>query len=161
MKEREGYYSLYNDKYSHIRLEAMLDAQARGKTSVKDLDMAAALAMRILTDKKGKESEDKFKKMADSYNFIKTVRMASPIDDVFNGIDAWMTFSKKSRLPALPAQIKSSYTGVEEFKETKKFKNLNGMIFVLNCARHITNSQFREQFELEVARIRTILNKDS
>jgi len=156
--ERGGFYTK-NDRYRDARLNAMLDAYSAGKTSTQELENAAGIAMRKIAAKIGFDSEKRFTKFALHSKQIKSVMKSSINDDAYKGIDNWISFNEKSNLPTLPVQIKSSDSGVEKFRKTKKYKDLNEIVIVVNCGPRVTKKKFYKQLNSETERIQKILNK--
>ncbi len=156
--ERGGFYTK-NDRYRDARLNAMLDAYSAGRTSTQDLENAAGIAMHRIAARIGFRSEKRFKEFALNSEQIKSVMKSSINDDAYGGIDNWVSFNERLNLPTLPVQIKSSDSGVREFRKTKQYKNLNEMVIVINCGPKVTKKKFYKQLNSETGRIRKILNK--
>lgn len=160
ISERSGFYTK-RTRISEARLNFMLDAYSAGKTSPQELEAAARGITNRIAARVGKRAEDKFTEFALSLNKVKALRNASINDDVFQGIDKWISFNDELGIPTLPVQIKSSEKGVKEYKKTRQFKNLNEAVIVINCSYKVTKDYFGKQLESETRRILKILNKDS
>lgn len=156
--ERGGFY-LKKDRYRDARLNAMLDAYSAGRTSTQELENAAKVIMRKITARIGFDSEKRFTEFALNSEKIKTVRKSSINDDAYKGIDNWVSFDEKLNLPTLPVQIKSSDNGVEEFRKTRQYKNLDEKIIVINCGPKVDKKKFYKQLNSETRRIRKILDE--
>lgn len=156
--ERGGFY-LKKDRYRDARLNAMLDAYSAGRTSTQELEDAAKVVMRKITARIGFDSEKKFTKFALNSEKIKILRKSSINDDAYKGIDNWVSFDEKLNLPTLPVQIKSSDDGVKEFRKTRRYKNLNEKIIVINCGPKVDKKKFYKQLNSETRRIRKILDE--
>ena len=126
--ERGGFY-VKKDRYRDARLNAMLDAYSAGRTSTQELENAAKVTMRKIVIQIGLDSERRFTEFALNSEKIKSVRKSSIDDDIYKGIDEWVSFNEKLNLPTLPVQIKSSDLGVEKFRKTKQYKNMNEKIY--------------------------------
>lgn len=158
ISERGSFY-IKNDRYGDVRLNAMLDAYSAGKTSTQELDNAAKIGMHKLAAKIGFDSEKRFTEFALKSEKIKSVRKSSINDDTYKGIDKWISFDEKLNLPTLPVQVKSSEFGVEEFRKTKQYKNMNEKIIVINCGPKVSKKKFYKQLNSETGRIRKLLNE--
>lgn len=156
--ERGSFY-LKKDRYRDARLNAMLDAYSAGRTSTQELENAAKVIMRKITARIGFDSEKRFTEFALNSEKIKTVRKSSINDDAYKGIDNWVSFDEKLNLPTLPVQIKSSDDGVKEFRKTRRYKNLNEKIIVINCGPKVDKKKFYKQLNSETRRIRKILDE--
>lgn len=156
--ERGSFY-LKKDRYRDARLNAMLDAYSAGRTSTQELENAAKVIMRKITARIGFDSEKRFTEFALNSEKIKTVRKSSINDDAYKGIDNWVSFDEKLNLPTLPVQIKSSDNGVEEFRKTRQYKNLDEKIIVINCGPKVDKKKFYKQLNSETRRIRKILDE--
>lgn len=154
--ERDSYYSIVNDPLSRQRVDAVLDAYELGKRQPQDLLIVSRNKHKELTKIIGNESENKFMEWARQMPIVKLVRDASSNDDYNNGIDAWIDFQEFIKLSSIPAQIKSSEHGINLFKNSDKFKELHGIVMVINCGHKITKKNFQRQFNSELNRIRKI-----
>lgn len=160
ISERSGFYTK-KTRLSEARLNFMLDAYSAGKTSPQELEEAARGITNRITSKIGKKAEDKFTEFALRSDKIRSLRNASINDDVFQGIDKWVSFNDELGIPTLPVQIKSSEKGVKEYKSTRQFEKLNGAVIVINCSYKVTKDYFEKQLESETRRILKIFDKDS
>lgn len=158
MQERHGFYS--RDRYSHIRLNAMLDAIAMGTTKPEELEAIANNSQSVRKKEIGFKSENKFLRLCSSMDIVDVVYKSSTMEDQEKGIDYWIDFKSSLNLPTIPAQIKSSIAGVQKFRKSNSYKELGRKIFVLDCGRKTTKKSFTKQFISELCRIEDLI-KDS
>jgi hypothetical protein len=156
------------DVFGRARQEAVLDKihETAGTASAQVLDQVARKAEGRAIEKMGEESERRFVAYAKRTDIVKFVRNASPQDDVFRGIDKWVTLSEDLELPELPVQVKSSFRDVRLYKygdpntgrkPDPAFTHLNGIEIVLNCGRAVNPKNFKKQLHEEIRRIRLTL----
>lgn len=151
-----------------VRHDAIHEALLRGVTSDAALTQIANKAELLYTDEIGRESEMRFDEYVQLTKFVENVSIARKIEDVFLGIDRWITFDKSLRLPPLPVQIKSSFEGVNRFmygceeegvEPDPIFQHLYGIMVVINSGPHVTFRGFRTNLLSEVNRIQKIIDE--
>lgn len=158
------------DVFGKARQEAIFDEihKTEGTATTEVLDLVARKAELKAIENMGEESEGRFIAYARRTDIVKTVRNASPQEDVFRKIDKWITLNEEG-LPELPVQVKSSYRDVRLFKygnpETGRrpdlgFTKLHGIEIVLNCGRSVKLRTFKKQLHEEIRRVRLMLKGD-
>jgi hypothetical protein len=156
------------DVFGRARRDAILDKiHETGGTATSDvLDEAARIAQNRAIEKMGEESERRFVAYARQTDTVKSVRNASPEDDVYRGIDKWITLREDLGLPELPVQVKSSFHDARLYKQgdantgrgpDPAFTRLHGMEIVLNCGRSVKLKFFKKQLHEETRRIKLML----
>lgn len=141
-----------------------------GKALPEDLIKAGRIAQKKISDKIGEKSERHFTDLARTFEFVASIRNSNPSDDVYCGIDKWITFTTDQKLPELPVQVKSSPNAVQYYKHGNSsngntpdpaFKKLRGLEIVVCCGGMISKIQLKHQLNREIKRIKIILESDS
>lgn len=148
------------------RLQAVRNALKNGISSDLLLTKIANRKEKEVVNQIGTESEKRFDEYTKNIKFVKNVSAVHTIENLFLGIDRWISFDKSLSLPELPVQIKSSRGGVNIFKfgDPKKgidpnpiYTHLSGLIIVINCGQTTTFKGFRSDLLNEANRIRSLL----
>lgn len=161
--ERDSIHNQING----IRREAVHKAIGNGIINDGLLTIIANKAERNFTDGVGKKSEERFDKFANKIKFVKSVSNAPLLEDLFLGIDKWITFDESFKLPQLPVQVKSSRDGVDLFKygdiekdiePNPTFTRMKGLMLVINSGPSMTLKMFKRQLLCEAKRIKNLLD---
>jgi hypothetical protein len=156
------------DVFGKARREAILDKihETGGAATADVLDQAARTAENRAIEKMGEESEKRFVAYARQTDIVKSVRNANPLEDVYRGIDKWISLRDDQGLPELPVQVKSSYGDRKVYmygdpetgqKPDPAFRRLHGMEIVVNCGRAVKLKDFKKQLHEETRRIKLML----
>ncbi len=162
-KERNG--------VENERMKAIFDMirDTGGKALPEDLITAGRIAQKDISDKIGKRSEKRFTQFVESFEFVSSIRNSNPLDDVYCGIDKWITFTSDQKLPELPVQIKSSPNAVQFYKygdpkngkaPDTAFTKLQGLQIVVCCGDMVTKNQLWHELNREIKRIKSILESE-
>lgn len=137
-----------------VRLNAMMDAVSRGVTAGDELQKEADKAARRVTDRRGRSSVSKFESLVSKIDSIREVTDATEKEDREWATDKWVFLKQpiggRSRLPL---QIKSSGTGVDEFKSSRDFKS-KPFYLVINSAKTRKDKEIIGDFNKELERVR-------
>jgi hypothetical protein len=137
-----------------VRLNAMLDAVGRGVTDGDELQKEADKAARRVTDRRGRGSVSKFESLVPKIESIREIADATEKEDREWATDKWVFLKKPiAGRTRLPLQIKSSPTGVDEFKNSQDFKK-RPFHLVVNSAKTRKDKEIIGDFEKELERVR-------
>jgi hypothetical protein len=140
------------------RIEAMLAAFSSGTTSTEELSKAAKSAERKITDQKGLDSVKKFLTLSKKIAEIDYVRPATQKEDREWHTDMWIILKNPvAGRRLLPLEIKSSKTGVNEFKNSSDFKR-NPFCIVINSNMRRKDNSIITDFRRELERVSAELN---
>lgn len=160
MKERFrlGYHGKF---LNNVRIQAMCNVIEKQPDAIGDtLIFEANRAQNRITDKIGKESENRFDGYRPRLGSITSSCPASINEDVRCGVDRWITINRLPGL-AIPVQVKSSKAGVNIYKDSSEFNEAHhGLMVVLNCGRRSNFGSFRHEFNQELDRICQILRNN-
>jgi len=146
-----------HNAFSNARMNAVFDSIRQGNSSPDELIKAAREAELDKIVEIRMKSEKRFKYYAKRLKAIKSFREADPLDDVYEGIDFWVSLDEKFNLPELPVQIKSSFKDVTAFKQGVPFERPKGIEIVTNTGPSTKFKGFNRQIFEEISRIKEIL----
>lgn len=133
------------------RIDAILEALKEGIKDSEELIRRANKVEKQITDRRGTQTERRFKGYAKNIVIINSIRPSNN-DEEELGIDFWIAvqgFKKE-----LPVQVKSSETGIENFRNSTKYIDLGKRIVVLNTGPRISIRRFETNLYHEIYRIK-------
>jgi hypothetical protein len=111
----------------------------------------------------GNANEKKFKVLTTSCLdwVVESVEKPTRREDMDRGIDFWLNFKYHENYPwlkgtKLPVQVKSSETGVKEFRNDQKYLSLGKKVVVIYACEGISKTNFKKQFISELSRIHNL-----
>ncbi|QQG41345.1 MAG: hypothetical protein HYV90_04255 [Candidatus Woesebacteria bacterium] len=150
MKERKPRF------ISIARVNAMIGALSDG-ANADDLQSAANMAERRITDKKGRQSESNFVRISKKIPEIKQIDPGTSRENREWNTDFWIVFREPIHgRKMLPLEVKSSDFGVREVKNGKDFKR-NELVLVVNSGKRRQDAEIIKDFREELNRVSALL----
>lgn len=136
-----------------IRLDAMLQALSDGRTSYEELSAAANAKEREETDRLGRRSVANFVEVSRKIPEIDRLKNGTDREDTEWHTDMWVILDKPLYGRVMfPVEIKSSDTGVSEFKKSSDFKR-NQILIVINSRKGRKEADIIREFREELKRV--------
>lgn len=141
------------ERIKTIRLNAMLDTYSAGHTSSDELMAAANAKEREETDKLGRRSVANFVEISSKIPEIDRLKDSSQREDTEWHTDKWVILKQPLHGRTMfPVEIKSSDTGVDEFKKSSDFKR-NQILIVINSRKGRKEADIIREFREELKRV--------
>lgn len=139
------------------RLNAMLDGVSKGITSGVELQKRADQAARNETDKISRQSVRKFESLTSKIPGVMGLREPTKTEDYELQTDKWVLLENRvGGRKLLRLQIKSSTSGVDEFKKSLDFQR-DPTLLVVNSRKTRKDKEIINDFLKEMQRVEALL----
>lgn len=102
---------------------------------------------------RGKSSVYNFFNLVPKLGIVDYAFLSTKDEDMNYGTDAWISLKPNHPFRILPVQIKSSETGVINFKKSEVFNRINQLVLVLNTRKGRKNKEVVREFLTEYDRV--------